>query len=158
MMAVFFSIPVMTLSCASERTQYHDQVEVLLGDLNMTYPETAEEVFDFAMRTSYQVNLNLPGVPEVLVEFLNASGPWHETLLLSYLLALAENREGFAAIIRQVNRSGLDPRCREGLHYCGLKYLGIAERDAPPVLSGWEVSLEVWRDALDRIEEIGLHN
>jgi hypothetical protein len=156
--AALLTTLLLALSCAAERTQYHDQVEVLLGDLNMTYPETAEEVFDFAMRTSYQVNLGLPGVTDVLVKYLNGSGPWHEKLLLAYLLALVENRDGFASTIRQVNRSSLDPRCREGLHYCGLKYLGIAERDTPPALSGWEISLEVWREALKRIDKIGLHN
>lgn len=142
-------------SCASEKPQYVEQIYDFILDLSNLRPTSTEEIFDFAVRHSHQLNLGIPGINAEIVEMLEKPGPWFEKILLAYLLALKEDEEGFAVMIKLLD-GDLPPEVRDGLHYCGLKYLGMTEREEPVPVTGWEVDLDEWKEYRSRIRSIGL--
>jgi hypothetical protein len=146
-----------TQACSADRPHFRDQADELIFELAVTNPGDAQEVFDFAARHSYRLNLGMKGLGEELIEILEEPGPWYEKLLIAYLLALGEDAQGFEAIIDLVKDSDTKPEVREGLYFCGMKYLGFTERDHASEVKGWDVDLDMWEEALDRIRVNGLN-
>jgi hypothetical protein len=143
-------------SCAGSRPSYLDEVPNLAFELAATDPSSPEAVFHFATLRSCNVRLDLPGITEEIVRMMMEEGPWYEKLLFAYLLALKEDREGFEAILELLEAWDLPTDLKDGLVFCGMKYLGMAEAEKPLPVVGWEADLGEWESILERIEEMGL--
>jgi len=150
-----FALLIFT-SCAAPKPNYRDQIRVLADDLALTYPTQVEEVFEYAAMRSYRIDLSLDGLSDNLIEMMRETNTWFERILFGYLLALTGDVDGFSAIIELIQEGRLSPEEREGLTFCGVKYLGFSEQDQAPEVLGWIANLTEWNEALDRIREIGL--
>jgi hypothetical protein len=155
-MMLLAALGAFSMGCASDSPQYRPQVEALALELAHTYPTTVEEVCEFASLRSHRMDFGLKGLEEEIVEMLDEGGAWYRPVLFSYLLALVESEEGFAILVDLVGDDVSDLQ-REGLIYCGMKFLGCAELDGPSPMTGWEVEITEWHDALKIIEDIGFH-
>lgn len=152
------AVACLLAGCATERPIHYDGIKDLGYELGATYPASTEDVVEFVVQRSHYMNLGLDGLDETLITLLEESGTWYQTVLYGYLLALRGEANGFSAIVDHLGRWGLEPEAREGLQYCGLKYLGIVERAEAPKVLGWEVGLDEWGNYLDYIEEFSLAN
>jgi hypothetical protein len=144
--------------CAADRPIHYDAIQDLGYELGATYPASTEDVVEFVVQRSHYMNLGLQGLDRTLITLLEESDAWYQTVLYGYLLALRGEVNGFRAIMDHLGKWGLEPEAREGLQFCGLKYLGVVERAEPARVLGWEVSLSEWGDYLDYIEEFSLVN
>jgi len=151
-------------ACASPERRYTPQIEQLASELFALYPTTTQEVCEFAAHRSHRVNLGLKGVDQELHLLLEEEGertgeeghPWYRKVLFAYLLALCGSTDGFETTLRLLEEDDLTPEAREGLTFCGFKYLGFTEVDAPAPAEGWEADLAEWREILSFIEDSGL--
>ena len=156
LLVILFLLSALLPSCAGNRPRYLDEIQGLAENLALTDPSSPEAVFHFATLHSYRIRLRLPGISEEMETFMLEEGPWYEKLLFAYLMALKEDRGGFEAILELLEGGGLPVDMKDGLVFCGMKYLGMAEGEKPLPVVGWEADLGEWSSILGQIEEMGI--